>query len=78
MQGDTGIIMYMCGVRVFLSFVAYRLLLLQRGTVINYAVKGTRYDTSSGVISQARARTHEDVGCKRGSIFIRDEINDMG
>ena len=70
--------MYMCGVRVFLSFVAYRLLLLQRDTVIKYAVKGTRYDTSSGVISHASARTHVDVGYKRGFIFLHDEINDMG
>ena len=74
----TDIIMYMCGVRVVLSFVAYRLLLLQRDTVIRYAVKGTSYDTSSGVISQACARTHVDVGYKRGFIFLHDEINDMG
>ena len=70
MHAYTDIIMYMCGVRVVLSFVAYRLLLLQRDTVIRYAVKGTSYDTSSGVISHASARTHVDVGYKRGLFFF--------
>ena len=46
----TRIIVNMCAVRFVLSF-AWRLLLLLRDTVIKYAVKGARCNSSSGAIS---------------------------